>query len=61
MSQLAAIITQMQKAEFYPHSVSDNIELIQTHASAVFLTGDYAYKLKKEVDDGILDYSTLEK
>ncbi|VEP18821.1 Adenylylsulfate kinase [Hyella patelloides LEGE 07179] len=61
MSNLAALIPQMQKAEFYPHSATDNIELIQTHVSAVFLTGDYAYKLKKEVNFGFLDYSTLEK
>jgi uncharacterized protein len=61
MSYLADLIPQMQKAEFYPHNVSDDIELIQTHVSAVFLTGDYAYKLKKEVNFGFLDYSTLEK
>ena len=61
MSKLAFLIPQMQKAEFYPHSATDNIELIQTHASAIFLTGDYAYKLKKEVNFGFLDYSTLEK
>lgn len=61
MSYLTSLIPQMQKAEFYPHSAVDNIELIQTHVSAVFLTGDYAYKLKKEVNFGFLDYSTLEK
>lgn len=61
MSDLTALIPQMQKAEFYPHSADDDIELIQTHVSAVFLTGDYAYKLKKEVNFGFLDYSTLEK
>ena len=61
MSQLGALIPQMQNAEFYPHSATDDIELIQTHVSAVFLTGDYAYKLKKEVNFGFLDYSTLEK
>ena len=61
MSQLGALIPQMQNAEFYPHSATDNIKLIQTHVSAVFLTGDYAYKLKKEVNFGFLDYSTLEK
>lgn len=61
MSYLAALIPQMQKAEFYPHAVNNDVELIQTHVSAVFLTGDYAYKLKKEVNFGFLDYSTLEK
>ena len=61
MSDLAALIPQMQQADFYPHAAADNIELIQTHVSAVFLTGDYAYKLKKAVNFGFLDYSTLEK
>jgi aminoglycoside phosphotransferase family enzyme/predicted kinase len=33
--------------------------VIHTHASVVFLVGDCAYKLKKPVDFGFLDYSTL--
>ncbi|MCY2959151.1 MAG: AAA family ATPase [Planctomycetota bacterium] len=33
--------------------------LVQTHASAVVLVGDDVYKLKKPVDLGFLDYSTL--
>jgi uncharacterized protein len=61
MSYLADLIPQMQKGSFYPHAVSGDVQLIQTHVSAVFLTGDYAYKLKKEVNFGFLDYSTLEK
>lgn len=44
----------------YPHAV-DRIELIQTHISYVLLAGDYAYKIKKPLDLGFLDYSTLEK
>jgi aminoglycoside phosphotransferase family enzyme len=35
--------------------------LIQTHISTIILSGDLAYKLKKPVDFGFLDYSTLEK
>ncbi len=34
------------------------IALIQTHASAVFLTPERAYKLKKPKDFGFFDYST---
>lgn len=37
------------------------IELVQTHISFVFLTGHYAYKIKKPVDLGFLDFTTLEK
>lgn len=35
--------------------------LIETHISSVLLTGDRVYKLKKPVDFGFLDFSTLEK
>ncbi|MGI0483515.1 AAA family ATPase [Geminocystis sp. CENA526] len=55
------LITTMQDVNFYPHEVIHPIEVIQTHCSIVFLTGNYAYKLKKQVDFGFLDYSTLEK
>ncbi|RLA72588.1 MAG: aminoglycoside phosphotransferase [Epsilonproteobacteria bacterium] len=36
-------------------------ELIQTHISTIILSADLVYKLKKPVDFGFLDYSTLEK
>jgi aminoglycoside phosphotransferase family enzyme/predicted kinase len=35
--------------------------VIETHIAAVFLTGERAYKLKKAVDLGFLDFSTREK
>ena len=37
------------------------IELIQTHISVVLLSRRHALKLKKPVDFGFLDYTTLEK
>jgi aminoglycoside phosphotransferase family enzyme len=37
------------------------IELIQTHISFVFLTRKFVYKVKKAVNFGFLDFSTLEK
>jgi len=49
------------KAESYPHPVVDTVEMIQTHASWVFLTGAFAYKFKKPVDFGFMDFSTLKK
>ncbi|MGB3298608.1 MAG: hypothetical protein WBA76_10095 [Phormidesmis sp.] len=60
-SALFAIVQQMLKADFYPHSVAEPIRLMQTHVSQVLLTGDYVYKLKKPVNFGFLDYSTLAK
>jgi len=37
------------------------IDRIDTHASAVFLAGDRAYKIKKDVKYPFLDFSSLEK
>ena len=44
----------------YPHPAG-NLVHIETHISHVFLVGDYAYKLKKPLDLGFLDFSTLER
>ena len=55
------LIEQLQSDQAYPHPVQLPIQVIQTHDAAVFLTGDYAYKLKKPVNFGFLDYSTLAK
>ena len=35
--------------------------MVETHISFIVLTGDFAYKIKKPVDLGFLDFSTLEK
>lgn len=44
----------------YPHPVS-NLRLLETHISWVLLTGEFAYKIKKPVNFGFLDFSTLSK
>ena len=44
----------------FPHPVK-YCRLIETHISWVILTGDYAYKIKKPLDLGFLDFSSLEK
>ncbi len=48
------------QANAYPHDVID-VRYIETHISWVLLTGTYAYKIKKPVNFGFLDFSTLEK
>ena len=53
-------IAALQTAEAYSHLV-ENITLQETHISWVLLTGRYAYKIKKPVNFGFLDFSTLEK
>jgi aminoglycoside phosphotransferase family enzyme len=44
----------------YPNR-PQRIELVQTQMSFILLTGEYAYKIKKPVNLGYLDYTTLEK
>ena len=58
---LPPLIQQMLQPGFYPHNVTEPVRLIQTHISFVLLTGDYTYKIKKPVNFGFLDYSTLDK
>lgn len=43
--------------DFYDHPVSA-VEHIETHISHVYLAGEFAYKVKKPVDFGFLNFST---
>ncbi|MCU7938050.1 MAG: AAA family ATPase [gamma proteobacterium symbiont of Bathyaustriella thionipta] len=54
------IINAFLNPGLYKHSV-DHIELIETHISWVFLTGHFAYKIKKPVDFGFLNFTDLEQ
>jgi aminoglycoside phosphotransferase family enzyme/predicted kinase len=54
------LITALQTPAVYGHAVTE-LQMIETHISWVILTGEYAYKIKKAVNFGFLDYSTLEK
>lgn len=40
---------------------SDRAQLLETHISWVMLAGEFAWKIKKPVDFGFLDFSSLEK
>jgi aminoglycoside phosphotransferase family enzyme len=55
-----SLVKALLKSEIYPHN-PQKVELVQTQMSFLFLTGDYVYKVKKPVDLGYLDYTTLEK
>jgi aminoglycoside phosphotransferase family enzyme len=55
-----SLVKALLKPETYPHSPK-KVELVQTQMSFLFLTGDYVYKVKKPVDLGFLNYTTLEK
>ena len=53
------ILRSLLKPETFGKEVK-KVRLIQTHTSWVFLTGKYAYKIKKPVFFGFLDYTTLD-
>ncbi|MCB1675670.1 MAG: AAA family ATPase [Halioglobus sp.] len=55
-----SLITTLQDPSWFPHG-SAGFECIETHISWVFLCGPYAYKIKKALDLGFLDFSTLGK
>src|SRR6516162_7125192 len=57
---LPRLIAALSDPAAYPYPVA-SVEVRQTHISAVFLAGPYAYKVKKPVNPGFLDFSTLEK
>ncbi len=54
------VVEALMTPEAYPEEPG-KIELIQTHISFVFLTKNFAYKVKKAVNFGFLDFSTLDK
>ncbi len=54
------LVEAMFRPEFYPHR-PEQVELIQTHISYIFIAGAYVYKVKKAVDFGFLDFTTLDK
>jgi uncharacterized protein len=60
MSELPALIQALLGPTAYPQP-PQRVELVQTQISYVFLADDSVYKIKKPVDMGFLDYSTLEK
>jgi uncharacterized protein len=56
----AELIRSLADPAAYGHAV-DTVSVIETHISSILLAGEYAYKIKKPVDLGFVDFSTLEK
>ncbi len=54
------LVSGLLKPDAYPHRVRA-VQLRQTHISWILLTGDFAYKIKKPVDLGFVDFTTLER
>lgn len=55
-----SLINNLKNSALYPHPVRE-FHLYETHSSQIITTGDYVYKIKKPVDFGFLDYSSLQK
>ena len=60
ISKLPELIQALLDPKAYPDPPGQ-VEMVQTQISYVFLAGDYVYKIKKPVDMGFLDYTTLGK
>lgn len=58
--RLERLIADLSSPAAYPVP-SDRVELRQTHISVVFLVGELVYKIKKPVNLGFLDFTTLER
>ncbi len=58
MTQLADIVKALSDPQVYPES-TNQVETTQTQISIIFLTDSYVYKIKKAVNQGFLDYTTL--
>ena len=56
----STLIKFMLNPDTYPFK-PEKVEMLQTHISYLFIAGEYVYKVKKPVNFGFLDYSTLEK
>src|SRR5512135_2867872 len=54
------LIDALRDPARFPHPV-ERVEVIETHISWVLLAGEYAYKIKKPVALGFLDFSTLQQ
>lgn len=53
------LIEELTTQSAYPEDTR-SIEVVQTRISYVFMTGDHVYKIKKPVDLGYLDYTSLD-
>jgi hypothetical protein len=58
--QIASLREALLNPEIYPDRPR-SIKFMETHISLLFLTGNYVYKVKKPVDFGFLDFTSLEK
>ena len=60
MTRLPEVIQALLDPAQYPDDAPVEVKLIQTQMSFVLLTGRHAYKIRKQVNLGYVDYTTLD-
>ena len=62
MADYSNLVQALLQPQAYSHEgvIPHGVELVETHVSYLFLTGEHAYKVKKAVDLGFLDFTDLE-
>ncbi len=59
MDESSPLIQALRNPDIWPDR-SERVELIETHISSVLITREFAWKLRKPVSFGFIDFSTLE-
>ncbi len=54
------VVKSLLNPYVYPEA-TENVRLVQTHISYIFIADDYVYKIKKPVDFGFLNFTTLDR
>ncbi len=60
MGDMPELIRSLHDPACFDHAAGP-VRVIETHISWVLLTGEFAYKIKKPLDLGFLDFSSLDK
>ena len=53
-------LKSLLRPEAYPDP-TNSVSLLQTHVSFIFITDEFVYKIKKPVDFGFLNFTTLDR
>ncbi len=61
MTEHKILVQSILQGKLLPEQEHQSFKLIETHISSVIVGDDIVYKLKKPVDFGFLDFSTLQK
>ncbi len=59
-ARIDELIRALSDPTIYPHRPR-SVQVVQTHISVIFIAGELVYKIKKPLDFGFLNFTTLEK